>query len=671
MGMEKLTVKTIKQMPMGFGEPDIIKSTLLLPGVQSVGEAASGFNVRGGSVDQNLILLNDVPIMNTSHFFGFFSGFNSDVLKDVTLYKSGIPAKYGGRSSSVMDITMKDGNRKKVKFKGGISPVFSRITLESPIVKDKCSFIFGGRTTYSDWVLDLIKDEKIKKSKASFYDLQGNISYDVNSKNSLYFSMYNSHDYFDYYSSDAYEYNSLASTLKWNHIFSPKLFSTFGFGLSNYDYTLSSRNDSSLMNNVEYKLMQNSFKTNFSYHPENNHKIEFGLNATWYKLNPGFQYPVGRNSLVVEEELEQEQALETSVYLSDEFELSNLVSISAGIRYSFYAAFGPKTRFDYLPGQSRTLESTTGSSTFESGKLIKAYNAPEFRIATNIKTGENNSMKFGIDRMNQFIHMISNTAAMSPTDIWKLSDSYLKPQRSDQFSVGYYQNLRNNTIEASIETYYKFLKNVLDYKGGAQLIMNEHLETDLLNGKGKAYGVELMIKRKTGKLTGWANYTYSRVLHKLDSDYPEDIVNGGRYFPSNYDRPHEFKVATNFKFSRRANFSSNFQYSTGRPFTAPVAYYMLNGAYRVKYSDRNTFRMDDYIRLDLAATINGNLKKKKLNHSSWTFSVYNVLGRKNPYSVFFKTEGRTVNGYKMSIFGQPVYTLTYNFNFMGNAKDDF
>jgi len=671
MGMEKLTMKTIKQMPMGFGEPDIIKSTLLLPGVQSVGEAASGFNVRGGSVDQNLILLNDVPIMNTSHFFGFFSGFNSDVIKDVTLYKSGIPAKFGGRSSAVMDISMKDGNRKDLKLKGGISPVFSRITVESPIVKDKCSFVFGARTTYSDWVLKLIDDENIKQSTANFYDLQGNISYDLNDKNSIYLSAYKSHDEFDYHSSDAYAYNSLASTLKWKHIFSPKLYNTVSLGLSNYDYTLQSRGDSVLFSEIKYKLNQNSIKANFAYHPGSNHNVDFGLNSTLYLLAPGKQTPAGARSMVLPKTIENEQALETAIYLGDEFEVSDRLSISAGLRYTLYTAFGPKLVYEYIPGQSKTEESIAGSTSYAKGKIIKAYSAPEFRLAANYKTGDNSSMKFGIDRTNQFIHMISNTAAMSPTDIWKLSDKYLKPQQADQFSLGYYQNLRNNSIEASVETYYKFLHNVLDYKGGADLIMNEHLETDLLNGKGKAYGIEFMIKRKTGRLTGWANYTYSRVLHKLDSEFPEDVVNKGSYFPSNYDKPHEIKVTTNLKLSRRANISSNFQYSTGRPFTAPVAYYLLNGAYRVNYSDRNSLRMDDYVRLDLAATINGNLVKRKLNHSSWTFSVYNVLGRKNPYSIFFRTEKRQVNGYKMSIFGEPVYTLTYNFNIRGNAKDDF
>lgn len=671
MGIEKLTMKDIKQMPMGFGEPDIIKSTLMLPGVQSVGEAASGFNVRGGSVDQNLILLNEVPILNTSHFFGFFSGFNSDVINDVTLYKSAIPARFGGRSSSVMDISMKDGNRKNTKLKGGISPVFARMTFETPIVKDKLSVIIGGRATYSDWVLRLLDDEKIKNSEANFYDVQGKITYDINNKNSIYLSAYKSYDKFDYYSEDAYDYSTLAATLKWKHVFSQKLFSTFSLGLSNYDYSLSSRADSSSMNEMKYKVDQNIFNTNFSYHPENDHKINFGLNSTFYRMEPGLRSPVGELSLFAEKELEHEQALEASVYISDEFDLGGRLSLSGGFRFTYYAFLGPNTENIYGEGQSKTVENIVGANEYGNKEIIKTYALPAFRVSVNYKTGENSSVKFGFDRMNQFIHMISNTAAMSPTDIWKLSDSYLKPQKSNQFSFGYYKNLRNNTLEFSVETYYKFLMNVLDYKGGAQLLMNDHLETDFLNGKGKAYGVEFMLKRKVGKLTGWVNYTYSRILHQLNSEFAEDDVNNGEYFPSNYDKPHEFKLASNFKVSRRLNMSLNFNYSTGRPYTAPVAYFKFHDAYRVDYSDRNTFRMDDYIRLDFAATVNGNLIKKKMNHSSLTFAVYNVLGRSNPYSIYFRSDGDKVSGYKMSIYDQPVFTLTYNFNIMGNAKDDF
>jgi hypothetical protein len=670
MGVEKLSIKAMKQLPMGFGEADVMKTALLLPGIQTVGEASSGFNVRGGSTDQNLILLNEASIINTSHFFGFFSGFNPDLVKDITIYKSGVPAKYGGRVSSVMDITLKEGNRKKLKIAGGISPVFGRIAVEAPIVKDKSSFAFGARTTYSDWVLKLLDDRKLNKSDAEFYDLQGSLSYDIDQNNSLYLSGYYSHDKFDYYSEDAFKYNTLASTLTWKHIFNPKLYATFSGVMSNYDYLTAFREDSSLFNSVSYDLNQTSLKTDFNYHSSKNHKINFGLNALLYNLSPGTQQPIGELSTIKYKKLEEEQALENSLYVSDDFRLTPLISFSLGLRFSFFSNFGPNTSYEYQSGQPKRTETIIDTTYYGKGELFNAYSGLDYRFSSNIRLSENSSVKIGFSRMYQYIQMISNTTSMSPTDIWKLSDEYLKPQYGDQYAVGFYHKLRSSTIEASLEGYYKDLHNVLDYKDGADLLMNEHLETDVLNGKGKAYGVELMFEKKKGKLTGWVNYTYSRVLHKIDGEFDEERVNGGDYFSADYDKPHDFKIVGNYKFSRRVNLSSNFFYSTGRPYTQPLAYYYLSGSYRVLYGDRNSVRMDDYMRWDIALNWNGNLIKKKLNHSSWTFSLYNVLGRKNPYSVYFKVEDGEVKGYQMSIFAQPIFTVTYSFKFLGNASDD-
>jgi len=669
MGVEKITMKTLKQLPLGMGETDIIKSTLLLPGVQSVGEAANGFNVRGGNTDQNLILLNEAPIINTSHFFGFFSGFNSDVIKDITLFKSGIPANYGGRVSSVLDLKLKDGNKNNYRLNGGISPVSGRLTFKGPINKGKGSFILAGRTTYSDWVLKLLNDEKLKKSKASFHDLQGNLHYEFNEKNSVYISGYYSHDKFDHYQEDAFQYNTFATTLKWKHIFNPKLFSTISAVISNYNYRSESRNEPSQSYKVDYKLNQYLFKSDFAYNSSLNHKISFGFHSTFYDVSPGKRSPLSTESLITDKNLENEKALEMAVYIGDEFELTHFMSLSAGLRYSFYGNLGPKTQFNYQQGQPRNTSSIINTEN-KSG-FINTYSGPELRIASNIKLGTNNSLKLGYNRMNQYIQMISNTAAMTPTDIWKLSDKYLKPQRCDQYSIGLYKNLNQDRLEVSIETYYKKLKNIIDYKGGAQLVMNEHLETDVLNGHGKAYGLELMFKKKHGKLTGMINYTYSKILHKIDSEFEEERVRKGNYFPANYDKPHGFKFITNYKLSRRMNVSTNFSYSTGRPFTPPVAYYNFSGSDRVYYSDRNSERMPNYCRLDIAATINGNLVAKKINHSSWTFAIYNVLGRQNASNIFFRTEGEKVKGYKMSIFGKPIFTITYNFKLFGNAKDDF
>ncbi|WP_083631131.1 TonB-dependent receptor [Labilibacter marinus] len=670
MGVEKISIKSLKRMPSGFGEADIIKGTLLLPGVQAVSEASAGFNVRGGSSDQNLVLLNETPIMNTSHFFGFFSGFNADLVKDVTLYKSGVPAKYGGRASSVMDITLKDGNRKQTKISGGISPVSGRLVVDGPIKKDKSSFILGARSTYSNWVLKLLDDVKLKNSNANFHDLQGNFSFDLNDKNSLYISGYYSHDDFDYHQEEGFSYNTLASSIKWHKTFSPKLFSSFSANMSQYNYNMSSNVKPTTYNEVKYKLNQYSIKTDFTYHTASNHKIDFGLNSTWYDLSPGERTPFGEESTILPEKLEDERAIETSLYLSDQFNLTHFLSVSAGIRFTTYANFGPKTQFNYTNDQPLHTENITDTTTYKSGDLVLFYSNPEFRLSANFALSNRSSIKLGVSRMHQYIQMISNTATISPTDIWKLSDQYLKPLRSDQYSIGFYQKI-GEKYEFTAETYYKKLDNIIDYKGGAKLVMNEHLETDIINGDGKAYGVELMMEKKMGKFTGWVNYTYSRILHKSSTPFKQEEINNGDYYPANYDKPHDFKLTANYKAGRRVNLSSSFMYSSGRPFTAPIAYYKFKNSIRPYYTERNALRMEDYMRWDIAATLHGNLIRKKMNHSSWTFAVYNVLGRKNPYSVFFRSEGGKVKGYQMSIYGQPIFTVTYNFKLRGNAKDDF
>jgi len=395
------------------------------------------------------------------------------------------------------------------------------------------------------------------------------------------------------------------------------------------------------------------------------------LNANYYWLAPGELIPLNDFSQIVPLKLQDERSLETSIYASDDFEISPLVTISGGLRFNMYASFGPYTDYEYSGNAPLSTESIIDTSYYSSGQLRAFYPNLEFRISSRFLVGGGISLKAGYQRMFQYIHMISNTTAISPTDIWKLSNKYIKPQRSDQFSFGVYRNFKKNTIETSIEAYYKILDNIIDYKGGAQLLMNEYLETELINGTGKAYGVEIMAKKTTGSITGWISYTYSRILHKVDGPFAEEKINGGNYFPANYDKPHDLKVVVNSKLSRRFNVTANFVYNTGRPITYPVGYYNFREVDQIFYSNRNEFRIPDYIRLDLAATLNGNLKARKLNHSSFTLAVYNVFGRRNPYSIFFKLEDGQVNGYKMSIFGQPIITLTYNFKILGNASDDF
>jgi hypothetical protein len=386
---------------------------------------------------------------------------------------------------------------------------------------------------------------------------------------------------------------------------------------------------------------------------------------------PGDQKPVGIYSVIAPKQLESERALEPAVYASDEYEISPRLLLSGGLRFTLFTEFGPKTQLEYNPNGPRRLDNIVDTIHYGSGKIIKTYPGLEFRFSSRFVIDPDLSVKAGIQRNYQYLDMISNTTSMTPTDIWKLSDNYIKPQRGDQFSLGIYKNLNNKALEISVEGYYKILKNILDYKGGAELLMNDHLETDILNGNGKAYGIEFMVKKQLGMLTGWISYTYSRVLLKVDGKYEEEKINNGNYFPANYDKPNDLKFVANMKFFRRLNFTTNFVYNTGRPITYPVAYYDFLNVDRVFYSERNEFRIPDYMRLDFAATINGNLKAKKLNHSSFTFTVYNALGRKNPYSIFFKDENGVVKGYQMSIFGQPIFMVTYNFRILGNASTDF
>lgn len=670
IGTEEIDMKMLKQMPMGLGEVDVIKSSLLLPGVQSVGEAAAGYNVRGGSTDQNLMLLNDAPILNSSHFFGFFSTFNSDVIGDITLYKSGIPAAYGGRISSVMDIRMKEGNREGFKASGGISPVTAKVMIEGPVTK-RATYILSARSTYSNWILKQLPDQRLQRSKAGFYDLQGMTNIKINQNNKISLSGYYSADRFDLYQVSTFNYVNWAATLKWRHDFSQKLFADFSAIMTDYNYQINSVENQHAMKEMHYRLDQRLVKASFTYFPAEKHKINFGLNSTYYELAPGEHFPLNDSSNVVHQKLEEERALESSVYISDVYSLSPSITLSGGLRYNVYASFGPGSEYKYAGNAPLSAKSLQDTVYYAGGEVKSLYPDLEFRISSRFLVGPSLSLKVSLQRMYQYIYMMSNTTAISPTDIWGLCDNYIQPQRGDQYSIGIYRNFAKNTIETSIEGYYKDLRNIIDYKGGAELLMNERIETVLLNGKGKAYGIEFMVRKNNGSVTGWLAYTYARILHKVNGEYDEEIINDGNYFPALYDKPHDLKLVVNAKLSRRFNLTSNFVYTTGRPITYPVGYFQYGGVNRFFYSDRNEFRIPDYIRLDLAATYNGNLLSKKLLHSSLTFALYNVLGRRNPYSIYFRQEEGVVKGYKMSIFGQPIFTITYNFKIRGNASDDF
>jgi hypothetical protein len=662
-GSLKLNMEEIKHLPAFMGEVDIIKSVTLLPGVQTVAEGSSGFNVRGGSADQNLVLLDEMPIFNSSHLFGFFSVFNPETVKDFELYKSGIPARFGGRISSILDISAKQGNLKKHVISGGISPITGKLTVEGPIIKDKLSYIVGGRATYSDWVLRELGRTQFKNSSANFHDISAKVSYDINRTNSLSITYYQSLDNFQLGSDTTYSYENRSARLFYKRLFNPKLYGNISAIYSNYKYGISSNEDSALGFNLDYDIDYQSVKTSLFYLPNAKHTINSGFEAIKYKIAPGSFTPYDEKSDIMPVKLPDEHGIEAGVFLNDDFEINNKLSVSAGLRYAMFFAMGPAKVYEYQPNVSRTVESRVDSTMYPSGRIIKTYGGPELRISTRYRFGENSSLKFSYNRIHQFLHMLTNSTVISPTDIWKMSDANIKPLIGDQVTAGYYHNLFTNLVEASVEVYYKRMKNTLDYKAGAELLLNPDLEVDIISGVGKAYGIELLLKKKSGMLNGWISYTYSRSLLKVDGEFSDEKINNGEYYPADYDKPHDINLVADYKLSRRLSLANTFKYSSGRPITYPVAKYNYQGKQLIHYSNRNEYRIPYYMRWDVAINLDGNLRKDKIAHSSWSLGVYNVLGRSNTYSVFFKTTPRGVRGYKMSIINRPIFNITYNFKF--------
>jgi hypothetical protein len=663
MGAERLDIRTMKQMPLALGETDVMKVVLTLPGVQTVGEGTVGLNVRGGATNQNLLLFNDAIVYNPSHLFGFFSTFNPDILKSVELYKSGITADYGGRLSSVLDVQSREGNLKKFSASGGISPITGRLMIEGPIIKERTSFIVGVRSTYSDWILKQLKNPGLRNSQASFYDVTANITHKINENNSLSLSGYISRDRFKLNSDTAYSYSDRNASLKWKHVFNPKFYSVVTGTASKYSYSINSTQNPVNAFDMDFSIQQFNAKADFNYFLNPKHNLTAGISTIRYHLEPGNFKPYGSESLINPDKLQTEQGQESAVYIGDNYEVTPKLSLYFGLRYSFYQFLGPKDVYRYAEGGPRQETSITDTISYGAGKNIAHYSGPEPRVSARYILSPSSSFKVSYNKMRQYIQMLSNTTAITPTDTWKLSDQYIKPQSGDQVSIGYYKNFKGNTLEFSAETYYKLMHNTVDYKNGAVLLLNHHLETDVVNAKGKAYGVEFLLKKSSGRLNGWISYTYSRSFLQTKGIYASETINRGEYYPSSYDKPHAVNFIGNYKFSRRVNFSLNLIYSTGRPITLPIAKYELEGTRRVFYSDRNQYRIPDYFRSDISINIEGNHKIRKLAHSSWTFAVYNLTGRRNAYSVFFVAQNGVINGYKLSVFGQPIPTITYNFKF--------
>jgi len=664
-GVTSINIEGLKNIPMVLGERDILKVATTIPGIKTAGEGSSGFNVRGGKTDQNLILLDNAVIYNPAHFFGFFSAINPFTIGSADIYKGSIPVEFGGRLSSVFDITTKNGNTSKLSGEGGIGPVTSNITVSTPIVKEKSSLLIGARATYSDWILKTLDEKSLKNSKASFYDGVVKYSHKINGNNDIEATGYYSHDAFSVSSDSLYKYSNRLFSLKWNHAFSTKHKAALLLSNSQYKFNIDYENENNMTKSFDfgYKIDENQVQLKFNYTLNDKHKISYGIASKLYKINPGYLNPIGQESLLTPVTIEKEKAIESAIYLSDSYKVSEKLLINAGLRYSFYAALGSSTQRVYQNDAPMTDATVTETKEYGNNKVIKTYSGFEPRISARFFITEDLSVKASYDKTYQYLHLLSSNTTQSPTDTWKLSDLNIAPQNADQYSLGFYKNFAEKDFEVSLEGYTKRINNILDYRVGAELLLNENIETELLKGKGKAYGIEFLIKKQSGKLNGWLGYTYSRTFIKLDSKFDSDKVNNGDYFPANYDKPHDLSAVLNYKFTKRYSLSTNFIYQTGRPITYPIGKYTYGNAEYTLYSDRNKFRIPDYYRLDIGVNIEGNHKIKKLAHSFWNISIYNVLGRNNPYSVFFVTKDGEVKAYKTSIFSVPVPTITYNFKF--------
>jgi len=662
MGVQKLDIKTVKQVPVVFGEADILRVVTTLPGVKTVGEASTGLNVRGGSSDQNLILFNDATIYNPAHFFGMFSAFNPELINSVELYKASIPASYGGRLSSVLDITSREGNKKEFTGSAGIGLLTSRLNIEGPLVKDKSSFILGGRTTYSNWLFNYLPED-YKNSRADFYDLNLIVNHQIDKKNTLYFTGYISNDKFNLNSDTAYGYGNKNLSVKWKHIYTTKLNSLITVGNDNYNYAINSQKLPLSAYQLSFSINQSYFKAHFNYNINSKHSIDYGVNSIYYSLNPGNYIPLGEKSLIKPDIIPTEQALESALYASEHYTITSALKLDAGIRFSVFNALGPKSVNEYPAGIPRTEENILRSVNYASGAVVKTYGGPEYRLALRYVIDETFSLKASYNTQRQYIHSLSNTTAMAPTDVWKLSDPNIKPQIGDQLSFGLYKNLKSNTIETSFEVYYKNIENYLDFKSGAKLVMNKNIETDVIGTKGKAYGVELLVKKLSGKLNGWISYTWSRILLRMNDPTAGEIINKGQFYPGNYDKPNDVTVIANYRFSHRFSVSMNSNYSTGRPITLPIGLFSYAGSMRTLYAERNAYRIPDYFRTDFSMNIEGNHKVNQIFHNSWSIGVYNLTGRKNPYSIYYVSENGMVNGYKLSIFGNAIPYINLNIKF--------
>jgi outer membrane receptor protein involved in Fe transport len=662
MSQVKIDIKTLKSMPPFVGEVDIVRGLLLLPGVSTVGEGSSGFNVRGGNVDQNLILLDEVPLFNSSHLFGFFSTFNPDMVKDVMLYKGGMPANFGGRISSVLDVKLKDGNQTKFSSSGGIGVISSRLLVEGPI-GPKTSFIVGGRYAYPDWALKRVPDLNVAQSSSSFYDVNLRVKHQFNDRNSLALSVYRSQDNFKFAADTTYGWNTTNFSLVWRTAITKRLVGNVNAIYSQYKNKVTGFKPTYEFD-AEFGIDTREVKADLTYFSHPSNRVDFGASLTSYVFAPGKLTP-GEGSSLNPVELQTDFGTEQGFYASDELKINERITINAGLRYSRYSNYGSGNVLVYDPLAPRHPSTVVDTLSYGEGETIRTYSGWEPRFSAKINVDDQSAVKLSFNRNMQYLQLISNTSAISPLDLWKTSNYYIKPQSGIQVATGYFRNFFNNRLESSIEVYYKRTHNVVEYKNGANLFLNPYLESELLNAEGKAYGVEMFVKRNVGKLTGWISYTYSRSFVRTIGATPEETINKGEYYPSNFDKPNNASIVGNYAFTRRLSLSANFTYSTGRPITYPTSVYVIDGYSFAQFTERNQARIPDYHRLDLSFTVEESLRRTKKWKGSWTFALYNVYGRKNAYSVFFRPQytGSQTQSYRLAVVGTIFPSITYNFRF--------
>jgi len=663
IGQTQISMKELKRAPTLLGEVDLIKQIQTLPGVTTAGEAASGFNVRGGSVDQNLILYDGIPVLNSSHAFGFFSAFNAEAIRDVSFYRGGIPAEHGGRISSVLNIRSKEGDYNKWTGSGGIGLISSNVMLSGPIQKEKTSVALSFRSTYSDWLINTIRTNyaDLRNSSVFFYDGAIKLAHQFSQDTKLTVTAYGSHDRFKLQGDSTYQWNNRLISARFDYQLSARLGAALTMGIGTYSYNVLNENER-LGFDLFYQISYPTFKADFHYQA-GAHRFNFGAQGYLYHFTPGSLSP-GSASSLRPLQMEQQRSAETGLYASDAWTLNEKYFVEAGFRFSTFTALGPGTVNQYQPGVPRSPNTLIGSEVYARGQSIQTYYGAEPRLSMRYSFSPSASFKIGYNRIYQYLHLITNTAAITPIDIWQPSNTFFKPQLADQLSAGLYKNFNDKLYETFVEVYYKEIDNLLDFRDGAELILNPYLEADLLQGNGRAYGVEVSATRTAGRLTGTTNYTFSRSLRTVAGPTVAESVNEGREYPSNFDQPHMVNLAWKYNISRRYFFTGNFTYRTGRPVTTPLYGFLSDNITVAYFSDRNQYRIPDYHRLDVALVREGNHKRKKLLDGTWTLSLYNVYARKNAYSVFFKDGGNGVlRPYQLAIIGTVLPSLSYNFRF--------